>query len=258
MERRMGESGSLAGRVALVTGGGRGIGRAITHRLAEAGASVAIASRKLEVLEQTAHELAGLPGRILPLVCHVGRLDQLERTVEAAQASLGPIDILVNNSATNVQNGPALEATDEQLDKMIEVNLKAAMRLVRLIAPGMIARGQGGSIINLASVSGLTPQPDGILYSMTKAALIMLTRSWARELGPHRIRVNALAPGLIQTEFSAWFWNDPARRAAFAGRQVLPHLGQPDEVGRAAVFLASEASSFVTGQVLVVDGGMLA
>ena len=133
----------LAGRVALVTGGGRGIGKAIAQRLAEAGAAVAIASRKLEVLEATARELAHLPGRILPLPCHVGRPADLERTVRETEARLGGIDILVNNSATNVQNGPALEATDEQLDKMIEINLKSAFRLVRMVAPGMIARGNG-------------------------------------------------------------------------------------------------------------------
>ncbi len=251
------ESLALTGRVALVTGGGRGIGRAITERLAAAGAHVAIASRKLEVLSRTAEELAHLPGRVLPIACHVGKREDLERAVTITQRELGPIDILVNNSATNVQNGPALEATDEQLDKMVEINLKAAFRLVNLVAPGMIERGRGGSIINLASISGLTPQPGGILYSMTKAALVMLTRAWARELGPHRIRVNALAPGLIQTDFSEYFWKDPARRDELAGHQVLPQLGQPAEVAAAALFLAGDDASFVTGQVLVVDGGVL-
>ncbi len=254
----MRDADSLTGRVALVTGGGRGIGRAIATRLAEAGAGVAIASRKLEVLQRTAEALAHLPGRVHPIACHVGRRDELERAVRDTESALGPIDILVNNSATNVQTGSALDATDEQLDKMIEVNLKAAFRLVNLVAPGMIARGRGGSIINLVSVSGLKPQPGSILYSMTKAALIMLTRAWARELGPHRIRVNAIAPGLIQTEFSEYLWNDPVRRKEFAGDQVLPHLGQPAEVGAAALFLAGDGASFVTGQVLVVDGGLLA
>jgi NAD(P)-dependent dehydrogenase (short-subunit alcohol dehydrogenase family) len=248
----------LAGRVAFVTGGGRGIGKAISRRFAEAGADVAIASRKLEMLQRTEDELRQLPGRILPVACHAGKREDLERAVRETESTLGPIDILVNNSATNIQNGPALEATDEQLDKMIELNVKAAVRLVRLVVPGMIARGNGGTIINVASVSGLMPQAGAVLYSVTKAALIMLTRAWAREFGAHRIRVNALAPGLIQTDFSEYLWNDETRRKEFAGSQVLPHLGQPDEIGQAALFLASDASSFVTGQVLVVDGGLLA
>lgn len=249
---------SLSGKVALVTGGGRGIGRAITERFAAAGASVAIASRKEEVLRRTAEELAALPGRVLPIPCHVGKLEDLTRAVRTTEAELGPIDILVNNSATNVQNGSALEITDEQIDKMVEINLKSAVRLVGLVVPAMIARGQGGAIINLASISGLQPQEGSILYSMTKAALIMLTRAWARELGPHRIRVNAIAPGLIQTDFSAYLWQDEGRRRMFAGKQVLPHLGQPGEIGDVALFLAAEMSSFVTGQVLVADGGVMA
>ena len=248
----------LTGRVALVTGGGRGIGRAIAQQLAESGASVAIASRKREVLERTAAELAGLPGRVLPVVCHVGRSEDLARAVATTETELGPIGILVNNSATNVQNGPALEATDEQFAKMLEINVLAALRLVRLVVPGMIARGEGGSIVNIASVSGLQPQPEGVLYSMTKAALVMLTRSWAREFGSHGIRVNAIAPGLIQTELSSYFWSDETRRREFAGRQVLPRLGQPDDIGRVALFLAGDAGAFITGQVLVADGGMLA
>src|SRR6478672_5626649 len=146
---------SLQGKVALVTGGGRGIGKAITRRLAEAGADVVIASRKLENLQAAAAEFAPLPGKVVPIGCHVGRLDQLQNLVRAAEERLGPIDILVNNSATNVGQGPSLDVTDEMLDKMVEVNVKAALRLVRLTVPGMIARGRGGSVINIASIAGL-------------------------------------------------------------------------------------------------------
>jgi dehydrogenase/reductase SDR family member 4 len=246
---------SLIGKVALVTGGGRGIGKAITRRFAEAGANVVIASRKLENLEATARDLAGLPGEVLPMTCHVGRREELERVVRDTEARVGPIDILVNNSATNIGQGPALATTDEMLDKMVEINVKSAFRLVNLIVPGMIERGKGGTIINIASISGLRPQPGGLLYSFTKAGLLMLTRSWAREFGPDRIRVNAICPGLIQTDFSEYFWKDPARRAEFVPEQALPQLGQPHDVGAAALFLASDEASFVTGAVLVVDGG---
>ena len=246
---------SLKGKVALVTGGGRGIGRAIARRLAEAGASVVIASRKLENLEATAREFASLPGRIIPIACHVGRLSEIENLVRQIEAQAGPIDILVNNSATNLGQGPALAATDEMFDKIVEINVKSALRLVRLIVPGMIERKTGGSIINIASVSGLKPQPGGLLYSFTKAGLIMMTRSWAQEFGPHGIRVNALAPGLIQTEFSEYFWKDDARRKAFEAQQPIHRLGQPEDVAGLALHLASDESAFITGQVFVIDGG---
>jgi dehydrogenase/reductase SDR family member 4 len=246
---------NLSGRVALVTGGGRGIGKAIARRLAEAGASVVIASRKLENLEATAAEFAALPGRVVPIACHVGRLDQLGNLVRETEARVGPIDILVNNSATNIGQGPALDVTDEMLDKMVEINVKSALRLIRLTVPGMIARKTGGSIINIASISGLQPQPGGLLYSFTKAGLIMMTRSWAREFGRHNIRVNAIAPGLIQTDFSEYFWKDEAYRKELEATQPIPRIGQPDEIAGAALYLASSDSSFLTGQVIVIDGG---
>jgi NAD(P)-dependent dehydrogenase (short-subunit alcohol dehydrogenase family) len=248
---------SLDGKTALVTGGGRGIGKAITRHLAAAGANVVIASRKMPNLQATAEELAALPGKVVPIECHVGRLDQLQNLVRETQSRLGPIDILVNNSATNIGQGSSLEVTDEMLDKMIEINVKAALRLVRLTVPQMIQRN-GGSIINIASIAGIAPQPESLLYSFTKAGLIMMTRSWAREFGPHGIRVNAIAPGLIQTDFSEYYWKNPDRRSQIEAQQPIPRIGQPDEIGHIALYLASNESSFVTGQTFVVDGGATA
>jgi NAD(P)-dependent dehydrogenase (short-subunit alcohol dehydrogenase family) len=186
---------SLKGKVAIVTGGGRGIGKAITQRLAQAGANVVIASRKMENLETTAREFDSLEGKITPISCHVGQKDAIERLVTQTEEQVGPVDILVNNSATNIGQGPALAVTDEMLDKMVEINITSALRLLRLIVPRMIERKKGGSIINIASIAGLRPQPGGLLYSFTKAGLLMMTRSWAQEFGPYNIRVNAIAPG---------------------------------------------------------------
>jgi NAD(P)-dependent dehydrogenase (short-subunit alcohol dehydrogenase family) len=249
---------SLQGKVAIVTGGGRGIGKAIARRLAEAGAGVVIASRKLENLQATAAEFAALPGMVVPVVCHVGRKEELEKLVHATEKELGPVDILVNNSATNIGQGPALDATDEMLDKMVEINVKPALRLVRLVVPKMIERKRGGSIINVASIAGLQPQSGGLLYSFTKAGLIMMTRSWAHEFGPHGIRVNAIAPGLIQTDFSAYFWKNEQVRAHIEATQPIRRIGQPDEIGFLALYLASDEASFATGQVFVIDGGATA
>jgi len=249
---------SLAGKTALVTGGGRGIGKAIAKRFAEAGANVVIASRKLENLEAAAKELAGLPGKVVPMACHVGKSEQVEHLVQQIESQLGPVDILVNNSATNIGQGPVLEVTDDMLDKMIEVNIKAALRLIRLTVPKMIERKSGGSIINISSVAGLNPQPQGLLYSFTKAGLNMLTRSWAREFGQYGIRVNAIAPGLIQTDFSEHFWKNEQYVKHLEKTQPIRRIGQPEEISYAALYLASDEASYVTGQIFTLDGGMTA
>ncbi len=248
---------SLKGKVALITGGGRGIGKAITKKFVEAGASVAIASRKMENLKATADELAGLPGKVLPLECHVGRVDQLEGLVSTVERELGTIDILVNNSATNIGQGPALDVTDDMVAKMVEVNILAALRLIRLTVPKMMEKGNG-SVINIASIAGLRPQPGGLLYSFTKAGLIMMTRNWACEFGAKGVRVNAIAPGLIQTDFSEFFWKNENYLKRLQATQPIPHVGQPDEIGFAALYLASDEASYLTGQVIVIDGGATA
>ena len=215
-----------------------------------------LCGRKQESLDQVASELEALPGRVLPMACHVGRLEDLERLVDGATRKFGKVDILVNNAATNIAQGPALEMTDAQFDKMVEINLKSAYRLTRLVAPGMCERGSG-SIVNIASIAGMRPQFHSLLYSMTKAALIMLTQSYALELGPSGVRVNAIAPGLVETTLSEYYWKDAERFQALMDRQPIKHLGQPIEIAELALMLASDGASYLTGQTIVVDGGRL-
>jgi dehydrogenase/reductase SDR family member 4 len=243
----------LSDKVAIVTGASRGIGRAIAELFAQEGASVVLCGRKQETLDQVAQQLTG---RALPVACHVGRVEDLERLVDRATREFGKIDILVNNAGTNIAQGPAVEMTDAQFDKMIEINLKSAYRLTRLVAPGMCQRG-AGSILNIASIAGLHPQFHSLLYSMTKAALIMMTQSYAVELGAKGVRVNAIAPGLIQTVLSEYFWKNESLRDKQLGAQPIKHLGQPVEIAEIALTLASDRSSYMTGQTLVVDGGYL-
>jgi NAD(P)-dependent dehydrogenase (short-subunit alcohol dehydrogenase family) len=240
-------------QVAVVTGASRGIGRAIAQVFAREGAQVVICGRKQESLDTVAREIGP---RVKPVACHVGRVEQLRALVASTIAEFGHIDILVNNAATNIAFGPAIEMDEAEFDKMIEINLKSVFRLTNLVAPGMCAR-KAGAIVNIASIAGMHPQQHGMLYSMTKAALIMMTQSYARELGPSGVRVNAIAPGLIQTQLSEYYWKDAAQKDAVVARQPIRHLGQPEEVAEAALLLASGRGSFITGQTLVVDGGIL-
>ena len=186
-----------------------------------------------------------------------GRPEDLENLVKETEKQLGPVDILVNNSATNIGQGPSLDVTDDMVDKMVDVNVKSALRLIRLTVPKMIQRGTGGSIINIVSIAGLRPQFQGLLYSFTKAGLIMMTKSWAQEFGPHKVRVNAIAPGLIKTDFSSFFHENPDRVKAIQKTQPIPRIAEPDEVGFMALYLASDEASYVTGDIMVVDGGAM-
>jgi dehydrogenase/reductase SDR family member 4 len=239
-------------KIAIVTGASRGIGKAIAASFAAEGATCYICGRKQETLDSVAKELAGMRGRIVPHACHVGKAEDLERLVDRATRDSGRIDIVVNNAATNVAQGSSLTVDDGQFDKMIEVNLKSAFRLVRMAAPGMCERGSG-SIINIASIAGLRPQFEGLMYSATKAALIMMTKCWALEFGPKGVRVNAIAPGVIKTVLSEYFWKDEARADSVLKRQPIKQFGEPEDVAQIAVLMA--LNRYMTGETVVVDGG---
>jgi NAD(P)-dependent dehydrogenase (short-subunit alcohol dehydrogenase family) len=243
----------LDGKVAIVTGASRGIGKAIAEVFVREGARVVICGRKQETLDSVAAEIGK---NVKPVACHVGKTDQIQALVDSTTREFGRIDILVNNAATNIAQEFCLDVDEAKFDKMVEINLKSAFRLIRAVAPGMVQRG-AGSIINIASISGLRPQHYGLLYSMTKAALIMMTQSYALELGAKGVRVNGIAPGLIQTVLSEYYWKDEARTAQIIAKQPIQHLGQPSEVAEVALLLASDGSSYLTGQTIVVDGGAL-
>ena len=246
----------LQDRVAIVTGASRGIGKVIAQVFAREGATVIICGRKTETLAQVAAGPVGGPGTLVPCACHVGRADDLKRLVDTALGQFGRVDILVNNAATNIAQEPVFNTDEAKFDKMVEINLKSAYRLIQALAPGMCDRGWG-SIINIASIAGLRPQYYGMLYSMTKAALIMMTKSYAFELGPKGVRVNAIAPGLIQTTLSEYYWKGEGKVDEILSRQPIQHLGRPEEIAETALLLASDRGSYITGQTFVVDGGRL-
>jgi NAD(P)-dependent dehydrogenase (short-subunit alcohol dehydrogenase family) len=247
------ETGLLKGKVAVVTGASRGIGESIAKTFVREKAQVVICGRSQDSLDKIAQDMGPF---VKPIACHVGKLEELENLVRRTLELFGRIDVLVNNAGTNVAQGPSLSIEEGRFDKMIEVNLKSAFRLIKLVGPGMCERGSG-SIINVASISGLRPQREGLLYSATKAALIMMTQVWALELGELGVRVNAISPGLVQTALSEYYWSDEQRNSQRFARQPIPRIGQPQEVAEAALFLASEQASYLTGHNLVVDGGFL-
>ncbi|WP_050435924.1 glucose 1-dehydrogenase [Chondromyces crocatus] len=246
----------LEGKVALVTGGSRGIGEAIARAYGLAGAEVAIASRKKQGVDEAAERLRKEGITVEPYACHAGKPAELDALVESVIKRFGRIDVLVNNAATNPHFGPMMTADEPAFDKTFEVNVKGYLHLARRVAGHLVDRGAPGSLVFVSSVVGLAAAPLQGIYGMTKAAVISMTRTLALELGPSRIRVNAIAPGLIETKFSQALVNNEDISRRILDRTPLGRVGQPDEIASAALYLASDAASFVTGHTLVVDGGM--
>lgn len=247
---------SLDGKVAVVTGASRGIGKAIAHQLAAHGAHTVLSSRKLENCETVAAEINAAGGSASAHACHVGHKAELQALVDATLARSGQIDVLVCNAAVNPVFGPSAKVSDEAFDKVMRTNLYSTGWLCNMVLPAMAQR-RDGAVIIISSVGGLIGSASLGAYCISKAADMQLARNLAVEWGPHNVRVNCIAPGIIRTQFSRVLWADPARAAAFARMNPLRRLGEPEDVAGAALLLASRAGNYITGQTLVVDGGGL-
>ncbi len=248
---------SLEGKVAIVTGGSRGIGRSIALGLAEHGADVAVAARKPEALAEATSAVESLGRRAIAVPTNVRRAEDLRGLVERTVAELGRVDILVNNAGTNPVYGPVQEIDERAWDMIMDSNVKSAHLLSNHAREAMLRHGEGGAIVNVSSVGGFRASDVIGGYSVSKAALIMLTQVQAKTWGADGIRVNCIAPGLVQTDFARALWDDPKTRRVSEAEAALGRIGQPDEMAGAVVYLCSPAASFVTGQTLVLDGGRL-
>ena len=249
---------SLAGKVAIVTGGSRGIGRSIAVALAESGADVCVAARKPEALEESVAAVRATGRRGIAVPTNVRDLAALQNLVDETKKQLGRIDVLVNNAATNPVFGPVQNIDERAWDTIMNTNVKSCFFLSKMVREAIIEHGQGGSIINVSSTGGLRASTGLGGYSVSKAAVIMLTQVCAKEWGTDGIRVNCIAPGLIKTEFSRALWeNDAILKNAVQGG-ALKRIGDPDEMAGAVVYFATPSSSFTTGQTIVLDGGGLA
>jgi NAD(P)-dependent dehydrogenase (short-subunit alcohol dehydrogenase family) len=246
----------LAGKVAIVTGGSRGIGRAICERLAQHGAKVVVSSRKLDACEAVVAGIKADGGEAMAIACNIGRKEDLQGMVDQTIATWGGVDILICNAAINPHFGPAMTLPDEIFDKMMSSNVKSNMWLSHMCIPTMEARG-GGAIVIVSSIGGYKGSVNLGTYAITKAADLQLARNLACEWGPKNIRVNCIAPGLIRTDFARALWEDPVNYKKRTRDTPLKRIGEPDEIAGAAVFLASAAGSFMSGQSMIIDGGVL-
>ncbi len=246
----------LSGKVALITGASRGIGEAIAVAYSQAGAKVVLTSRKQADLDRVAQRIHAAGGEAFPLAAHTGNAEAISTVVEKATAAFDGIDIVVNNAATNPHFGPILTADESHWDKIVDVNLKGYFRVVKACVDSMKARG-GGKVINMASIAGLEPQPMMGVYSVSKAAVLMLTKVLAAELAEFNIQVNAIAPGFVKTKFSAALWQNQQLNDAVINTIPQKRMAEPEEIAGLALYLAAPASSFVTGAIFSIDGGQL-
>ena len=244
----------LSGKVAVVTGSSRGIGRAIAERLAEHGAKVVVSSRRAEACEPAAAGIRERGGQAMVIPCHIARKEALQELVDRSVAHWGGIDVLVCNAAVNPYLGPAAGASDDVYERVMGANVRSNFWLCNMVLPGMAERG-GGSVIIISSIGGLRGSAQLGLYAISKAADMQLARNICVEWGPRNIRANAIAPGLVRTDFARALWEDPVLYRKRTKDTPLQRIGEPDEIAGAAVFLASAAGSFVTGQTIVIDGG---
>jgi NAD(P)-dependent dehydrogenase (short-subunit alcohol dehydrogenase family) len=249
----------LTGKTAIVTGSTKGIGKAIAHRLAEHGANVVVSSRKADVCDAVAAEINDQVGRkaAIAIPCNIAAKEALQNLVDETRRQLGQIDILCCNAASNPYFGPMSNMQDDQFNKILQNNIVSNHWLIQMVAPEMRAR-KDGSVIIISSIGGLRGTPVLGAYAISKAADMQLTRNLAAEWGPDNIRVNTIAPGLIQTDFARALWENPEILKVATERSPLRRIGQPDEIAGMAVFLASKAGAFTTGQTFVIDGGQTA
>ena len=245
----------LTGKVAVITGSSRGIGRSSAELLAKLGARVVISSRKVDACQEVAEGIRKAGGDAHVIPCNISRREEVEVLIKGAMLHYGKIDILVCNAAVNPYYGPLLDIKDEAFDKIMGSNVKSNIWLCALAIPPMAERGNG-SVVIVSSIGGLRGSPVLGAYCISKAADFQLARNLAVEYGPHNVRVNCIAPGLIKTDFARALWEDKARLKVREEQTPLRRIGEPDEIAGAAVFLASAAGSFVTGQNIVIDGGV--
>ena len=244
----------LDDKVALITGSSRGIGLAIAQAMAEQGARVVISSRKADACEAAAATIRARGGVAAVIPCNVSRRDEVEALVETTRAQLGRIDIVVGNAAANPAYGPLATLSDEAFDKIIGTNVKSNLWLCNLTIPEMAARG-GGAVVIVSSIGGLRGSDVIGAYGISKAADFALARNLAVEWGPKNVRVNCIAPGLVKTDFARALWENPDALVRRTERTPLRRIGMPEEIGPIAAFLASPAASFITGQIIIADGG---